>query len=63
VHGSYSDEGHERAVAAAAARDAIGRELRKMYECELARPLPNKFAALLSTMDADKSHESRGPAK
>jgi len=62
VHGSYSDEGHERAVAAAAARDE-GRELRKMYECELARPLPNKFAALLSALDADRSHESHGPAK
>jgi hypothetical protein len=50
VQSSYPEEAQERSAAAAAVRDTIGRELRKMYECELARPLPNKFARLLNKL-------------
>jgi len=53
VHGSYPEEAQERSAAATAVRDAVGRELRKMYECELWRPLPKKFARLLSKLDGD----------
>jgi hypothetical protein len=55
VHGSYREQAQERSAAAAAVRDAVARELRKMYECELVRPLPNKFARLLCKLDGDVS--------
>jgi hypothetical protein len=53
VHSSNPEEAQERSAAATVARDAIGRELRKMYAGELWRPLPSKFARLLSKIDSD----------
>jgi hypothetical protein len=53
VHGSYPEEAQARSAAATVVRDAIGRELRKMYAGDLWRPLPNKLARLLSKLDGD----------
>jgi hypothetical protein len=53
VHSSYPEEAQERSAAATVVRDAIGRELRKMYAGELWRLLPSKFALLLSKLDGD----------
>jgi hypothetical protein len=53
VHSSYPEEAQERSAAATVVRDAIGRELGKMYAGELGRPLPSKFARLLSKLDGD----------
>jgi hypothetical protein len=53
VHSSYPEEAQERSAAATVVRDAIGRELRKMYAGELWRLLPSKFARLLSKLDGD----------
>ena len=56
MHRSFPEGANERAAVAAAVRNAMGRELRKMYE--LSRPLPEKFAVLLSKLDDDTSHGS-----
>jgi hypothetical protein len=53
MHSSFPEGANERAAAAAAVTNAIGRKLRKTYENELSRPLPEKFAVLLSKLDDD----------
>jgi len=63
MHSSFPEEANERAAAAAAVRNAIGRELRKMYKYELWRPLPDNFARLLSKLDDYTSHEPHAAAK
>jgi len=63
MHSSFPEEANERAAAAAVVRNAIGRELRKMYKYELWRPLPDNFALLLSKLDGDTSHRPHGTAK
>jgi hypothetical protein len=63
MHSSFPEEAHERAAAAAVVRNAIGRELRRMYKYELRRPLPDNFALLLSKLDGDTSDGSQGTAK
>jgi hypothetical protein len=58
MHRSFPEGANERAAVAAAVRNAMGRELRKMYENELSRPLSEQFAVLLSKLDDDTSHGS-----
>jgi hypothetical protein len=58
MHSSFPQGANERAAAAAAVRNAMGCKLRKMYENELSRPLPEKFAVLLSKLDDDTSQAS-----
>jgi Anti-sigma factor NepR len=66
VHRPSREEARQRSAAVAEVRVAIGRGLRKMYECEQAQPLPDRFARLLSgfvgdgTCARERDHGSGG---
>lgn len=55
MHRPSPEDARQRSAASVEVIDAISRVLRKMYECEQVRPLPDRLARLLSEVDGEGS--------